>query len=73
MRDIREKRAPRQCTIFRLRSDDDSPPFDPKIRAIGRRAYKRGGREEMLRVFWELYEKGIHVRHDWDGVGGWWR
>lgn len=75
---ISEKRSKRQRTILRLRcladiEDDDSPLFDPKIRAIGRRAYRRGGREEMIRVFWELYEDGIHVGHNWDGIGGWWR
>jgi hypothetical protein len=44
---------------------------DLKIRAIGRDAFKRGGRRRM-RIVWEkLYDRGIIVGNRWEGIGGW--
>jgi hypothetical protein len=54
---------------------EDAPPSKAtlRLRAIGKRAHKEGGREKMLATFWRLKKRGINVGYAWDGIGGWYK
>lgn len=54
---------------------DELPPTarDERIRAIGKRAYRLGGKDLMHELFWRLDRQGTKVGCRWDGIGGWYR
>lgn len=73
---IRKKLKPRKHAFFlKPIADVEESPLSPdakRIRAIGERAYREGGKPLMHKIFWQLRKQGTYVGGYWDGIGGWW-
>lgn len=54
---------------------EERPPTerDKRIRAIGKRAHRIGGKAFMHEVFWRLDRRGVKVGYRWDGIDGWFK